>query len=74
MQKSMVFVFGLLLGAAIVLLVHARPSRGSGPIYVSRLADASNYLQNHSLVLFGDMRSISCVVEDGKTVCYVLSQ
>ena len=75
MRKSIVFVFGLLLGAAVALLLHPRSAKaGGGSHHISRLTNVSSYGENHSSVLFGDMKGISCVLEDGKTVFYVLSQ
>jgi hypothetical protein len=74
MRKTIVFVLGLLLGAAVVLLLHPRSANGSGPTYISRFKNVSNYLPNHSEIIFGDVKGISCVVEEGNTVCYVLSQ
>ena len=67
MRKTIVFVLGLLLGAAVVLLLHPRSAKAaqSNFVYVSRFADASSYGTNYSTVVFGDVKSISCVVEDG---------
>jgi hypothetical protein len=66
-RKAIVFVFGLLLGAAVVLLLHPRPAKAASSnfVYISRFADASSFGTNYSTVIFGDVKSISCVVEDG---------
>jgi hypothetical protein len=70
MRKTIVFVLGLLLGAAVVLLLHPRSAKaGSDSTYISRFRDVSSYGMNHSAILFGDVKGISCVVEDGPTVC-----
>lgn len=75
MRKPIVFVFGLLLGAAVVFLLHPRSAKaGSSPTYISRFTGASISTMNYSTLLFGDVKAISCVVENGHTVCYVLSQ
>jgi hypothetical protein len=75
MRKSIVFVLGLLLGAALVVLLHPRSARAANsPTYISRFAGASINGMNTSTILFGEVKSISCVDENGKTVCYVLSQ
>lgn len=67
MRKTMVFVLGLLLGAAVVLLLHPRQARAaqSNFVYISRFAEASTFGTNYSTVIFGEAKSISCVVEDG---------
>ena len=67
MRKAIVFIFGLLLGVTAVLLLRPRSAKAapSNFVYISRFADASTYGTNYSTVIFGDVKGISCVVEDG---------
>lgn len=73
MRTTIVFACGLLLGVALAHLLRFQTAKASSPTYISRLTNISHG-QNQSTILFGDAKSISCVVENGNTVCYVISQ
>ena len=50
-EKTIVFVFGLLLGAAVILILHTRSAKAGSDPYVSRFRDVSSTADQHNDVV-----------------------